>query len=569
MLKTLVLGLTLASCGAAAELVVAADGTGQFKSVQAAVDRAAPHSVIHIKPGIYKERVVVPPEKTFLTLRGDDPLTTVITFDTHAGSPGPDGRPLITFGTPTVFIQANDFVAENITFENSAGRQGQALALTIMSDRGVFRNCRFLGYQDTLLAQAGRQYFDRCYIEGAVDFIFGGSAAYFDHCEIHVKANGYITAANTPKDQRYGYVFSHTKITGEPGALAYLGRPWRPYAATVFLDTEMSSVIRPVGWNNWNDPAKEKTARYGEYPQSDASRVPWAQALTAAEAKTYTIENVLGGIDGWDPRTGSVKRAVRVIKGAAKPAPLAKDRALIATMADGLAYSTDGLKWTALTSQPAHGSLSQDPDGTFRLLWAADKTLNFATSKDLLRWSDPKRIDIMAKEKALDLASPHAFYDEAQRNFIVTWSSTIAANAIQSFQEEVEINPRIWYATTKDFESFSDAQLLFDPNYSVKDAVLLKVGARFALLHNDDTRPMQNLRVAFSNTPLGPWEPSSDAFTEKFTDSPSVVKFGDEWWIYHSRGLVTTRDFLTFTNVPVPPGTQITSVLEIPRSFLK
>ncbi len=165
------------------EITVAADGSGQFKSVQEAVDRAPSHSrqrfVIHIKPGIYKERVTVPADKTFLTLRGDDAKTTVITFDVHPG-PGPNGRALITFDTPTVFIQANDFTAENITFENSAGRQGQALALTIMSDRGIFRYCRFLGFQDTLLAQAGRQYFDHCYIQGATDFIFGGSAAYFD-----------------------------------------------------------------------------------------------------------------------------------------------------------------------------------------------------------------------------------------------------------------------------------------------------------------------------------------------------------------------------------------------------
>ena len=211
------------AAGQAREVIVAADGSGQYRSVQQAVDSAPSHShqrfVIHIKPGIYKERVTVPSDKTFLTLRGDDAKTTVITFDMHP-MPNPNGgRALITFDTPTVFIQANDFTAENITFENSAGRQGQALALTIMSDRGVFRYCRFLGFQDTLLAQAGRQYFDHCYIQGATDFIFGGSAAYFDNCEIHVTANGYITAANTTKDQQYGYVFSHCKITGEPGGL--------------------------------------------------------------------------------------------------------------------------------------------------------------------------------------------------------------------------------------------------------------------------------------------------------------------------------------------------------------
>jgi pectinesterase len=322
----------VAACAAAQsnlrELTVAADGSGQFKSVQEAVDRAPSHSherfVIHIKPGIYKERVTVPPEKTFLTLRGDDAKTTVITFDVHpAPTGGPNGRALITFDTPTVFIQANDFTAENITFENSAGRQGQALALTIMSDRGVFRYCRFLGFQDTLLAQAGRQYFDHCYIQGATDFIFGGSTAVFDNCEIHVTANGYITAPNTPQDQKFGYVFLHSKITGEPNALTYLSRPWRGYAGTVFLNTEMSSAVRPVGWNNWNDPAKEKTARYGEYgstgPGGDTgARVVWAHLLTDAEAKTYSIENVLGGIDGWNPIAGTVRVEVKINSAAKK-----------------------------------------------------------------------------------------------------------------------------------------------------------------------------------------------------------------------------------------------------------
>ena len=186
--------------------------------------------------------------------------------------------PLITFDTPTVFIQADDFAAENITFENSAGRQGQALALTIMSDRGVFRYCRFLGFQDTLLAQAGRQYFDHCYIQGATDFIFGGSAAYFDHCEIHVTASGYIAAANTPKDQQLRLRFFALEDHGRAGALTYLGRPWRAYAATVFLNTEMSSNVRPAGWNNWNDPAKEKTARYAEYAEHRRGRRARARA---------------------------------------------------------------------------------------------------------------------------------------------------------------------------------------------------------------------------------------------------------------------------------------------------
>lgn len=589
--------------GQTREVIVAADGSGQFKSVQEAVDRAPSHSrtrfVIHIKPGIYKERVTVPPDKTFLTLRGDDAKTTVITFDVHPG-PGilvkPGGRALITFDTPTVFIQADDFTAENITFENSAGRVGQALALTIMSDRGVFRYCRFLGFQDTLLAQAGRQYFDHCYIQGATDFIFGGSAAYFDNCEIHVTANGYITAANTPKDQPYGYVFSHCKITGEPGALTYLGRPWRPYAASVFLNTEMSSNVRSVGWNNWNDPAKEKTARYAEYLStgpggaSDA-RVAWGRRLTDAEAKTYSIENVLGGNDGWNPQTGSVQSQVKVIPAPAKekPAPLKGGSVLLAAAvaADGLHFlrSSDGYQWFTDGGSQIQDAGMRDawvlraPDGSFHAVWSSgkrgDKSFSYSTSKDLRKWTPPRRIEIMAKQNALDVVSPHLYYDEKAGQFLVTWGSTMAANSIQAFQEEVDQNPRIFFATTRDFQAFSEPALLFDPNYSVKDAVLLQDGARFALLHSDSTTPMQDLRIAFGTTPFGPWGPSRDAFTEKFFDNPAAVNLGGEWWIYDTKtsdgatALQKTRDFWTFTDsgtIRFPIKLRLAGVLEVPRS---
>ena len=576
------------------ELTVAADGTGQFKTVQEAVDHAPSHAherfVIHIKPGIYREPVRVPADKTFLTLRGDDAKSTVITFDRHAGLPGLNGKPIITFDTPTVFIQANDFTAENLTFENSSARQGQAVALTIMGDRGVFRNCRFLGFQDTLLAQAGRQYFDHCYVQGAIDFIFGGSAAYFDHCEIHVIANGYITAANTPQDQKYGYVFSHAIITGEPGVLTYLGRPWRAYAATVFLNTEMSTAVRPVGWNNWNDPAKEKTARYAEYgssgPGGDKStRVAWARQLSDGEAKTYSTENVLGGEDGWNPLTGEVKRRVTIVQGQERPATLRPDSTLLAATSSRLMRSDDGYRWTpAAGSFPSantqNPSVTRSPEGVFYWLWSSgtrgDKAFSFSTSPDLVHWSEPQRVEIMAKLNALDVVSPRLFYDEAGRRYIVTWASTMAANSIQSFQEDVENNPRIWYSITEDFKSFSDPKLLFDPNYSVRDAVIVKVGDRYALIHDDVTTPVRSLRVAFADTPLGPWGPSRDAFTERNVENPIPVQLGGEWWIYAfntARGepeIVKTRDFWSFsedegfrTNLY---RAQIFGVIEVPSA---
>jgi len=589
-MRFLLLLLALVSIAPAAQLIVAADGSGQYRTIQSAIDAAPPHSSIRIQPGIYKERVTVPPDKARLTLRGDNPKTTIITFDLHAGLPGPT-RPLITFDTPTVFIQANDFAAENLTFENSAGPQGQALALTIMGDRGVFRNCRFLGYQDTLLAQAGRQYFDRCYIAGAVDFIFGGSAAWFENCEIHVTANGYITAANTPKDQRYGYVFSHCRITGEPGIRTYLGRPWRPYAATAFLDTEMSANVRPEGWDNWRDPAREKTARYVEYrsagPGADArARVGWAHSLTDAEAAQITVESVLSGTDGWNPATGAVKSAIVIQPGDTKPARIAKGAVLIATVAASgglrLATSSDGLNWsliprTLLAESMQDPRLIEDAAGVFHLVWAGGrKRLGYASSRDLVHWSPPKYFEPM-KLDAVDLASPNLFYDAPARRFIVTWSSTIAKNFIQAFQEDVENNPRVWYATTRDFEALSEPTLLFDNNYSVRDAAILRDGSRYLLLHNDNSRPMLTLRVAWSDKPLGPWGPSSDAFAPRLSESPSAIRLGDEWWIYCANqqrvALLMTRDFRKFTAVRravwFPEGSHPVGILVVPRFLLR
>jgi pectinesterase len=539
--------------------------------VQAAVDAAAPHSVIHIQPGVYKERIVVPSAKPFLTFRGDDPLTTIVTNNSHAGLPGPKG-PINTFATQTVFIQANDFTAENLTFENSAGNQGQAVALTVMGDRGIFRNCRFLGYQDTLLPQAGRQYFDRCYIEGAVDFIFGGSAAWFDRCTIHVTANGYITAANTTRDQTYGYVFDHAKITGAPNVKTFLGRPWRPWSATVFLSAEMSDAIRPEGWDNWSDPAREKTVRYAEYrssgPGASASaRVPWARRLTDAEAAGFTLEKVLAGLDGWNPKTGEVRSAVQTAKGrAAKPA-IPSSSAWLAVLPDGhLAWTTGG-SWTVTRASLPDGParIYRGPDGVVHAVWAEHKRLAHSTSQDLLTWSAAKTTDVMAGSNALDLNSPNLFHDGAR--FIVTWSCTIARNFIQAFQEDVENNPRIWYATTRDFENFSDPQLLFDNNYAARDAQILNLGGRYALLHNDNTGPVENLRVAFSANPLGAWGPSTDAFAARGAASPAAIPSGGEWWIYHSGGLVRTSDFWSFTEVPLPAGARPVSVIEVPRAL--
>ena len=235
------------------DLTVAVDGSAQFKTVHEAimsVPSGFPNSpvVIHIKPGVYRELIYIQREKRFFRLVGEDPGKTVLRFDLHANIPGPDGKPIGTFRTPQTTIDADDVTVENITFENSAGPVGQALALRVDGDRIVFRNCQFLGWQDTIFLNRGRQYFEDCYIAGHLDFIFGGATAFFEGCRIHCLGSGCITAASTQDYQPYGFVFSHCKITAAPEAKTYLGRPWRDYSSAIFLNTEMSEAVRPAGW---------------------------------------------------------------------------------------------------------------------------------------------------------------------------------------------------------------------------------------------------------------------------------------------------------------------------------
>lgn len=193
-----------------------------------------------------------------------------------------------------------------------------------------------------------------------------------------------------------------------------------------------------------------------------------------------------------------------------------------------------------------------------------------------MTWSPEQRIDVMAKQNALDVVSPRLYWDDAGKQFILTWASTMDKNSIQAFQEEVDHNPRIFYSTTRDFQTFSEPALLFDNNYSVKDAQILPDGGtRFALLHNDNATPTQDLRIAFSSTPLGPWGPSRDAFTHTFVEKPAAIHIGSEWWIYDTDtrtgkgGLLQTRDFWTFTQssaTSIPGG--IECILNIPRPTL-
>jgi pectinesterase len=285
----------------AADLVVDQSGKGDFTTVQDAVnsvaDNTAARTVIRIRPGTYREKIVIPAGKKNISFVGEDAASTVITWDDYSGK----GQ-INTRTSYTVWIRAEGFRASNITFRNAAGPVGQAVAVYADADRCVFTNCRITGNQDTLLPARGgsRQLYERCYIEGTTDFIFGDATAVFLECEIRSLKNSYITAASTPQKSPFGFVFIRCRLTASGDAdKVYLGRPWGEFARTVFIATEMDQHILPAGWHNWNKPNAEKTAFYAEYaskgPGGDSSgRVPWSYQLSRKEAKAYTLRTILG-----------------------------------------------------------------------------------------------------------------------------------------------------------------------------------------------------------------------------------------------------------------------------------
>jgi pectinesterase len=291
---------------------VAAGGGGDFQTIQRAVDHVLDHPpesvgrvILEIRPGVYRERVKIPQDRPRLTLRGSDAASTLITSRMSAVDAGG------TFFSPIVEVNGAAFEAENISFENTSGTGSQAVAISVHSDRASFRNCRFLGWQDTLYAAFGRQYYRDCRIEGHVDFIFGNAAAVFDHCEIVSRGSGFIAAVSrTRPDEPTGFVFRDCRLTGPPDAHVFLGRPWRSCARVVYLNCWMGRHIRPEGWDNWNNnPRNEKTAWFGERgstgPGADAAaRAGWARTITLADAAAFAPEIFLKGSDGWDPANG-------------------------------------------------------------------------------------------------------------------------------------------------------------------------------------------------------------------------------------------------------------------------
>ena len=309
-------------------IVVARDGTGEFRTVTEAIEVCRAfmeyHKVIYIKKGTYKEKLIIPQWLQNIELCGEDRDQTVITYDDHAnismdGSYWPkalkeqllamgDRPKLGTFRSFTVRVDANAITFKNITIENNAARLGQAVAIHTQGDRITFLNCRFLGHQDTVYTGMPntRVFFKDCYIEGTTDFIFGPSTAWFESCTIHCKADSYITAASTPQDVAYGYVFNNCTVTAAPNVTkVYLGRPWRDYGYTLFMKCRLHSQILPQGWHHWQKE-REQTARYLEYQNSGegadiSKRVSWSRQLTKKEAQQISLQAVFHTSNDWTP----------------------------------------------------------------------------------------------------------------------------------------------------------------------------------------------------------------------------------------------------------------------------
>lgn len=289
-------------------IVVSRDGTGNFRTLQEAIESARAFMdytvTIYVRNGVYKEKVIVPSWVENIDIIGEDRDKTIITYDDHANI-----NKMGTFRTYTVKVEGSDITFKNLTIENNAAQLGQAVALHTEGDRLKFINCRILGNQDTIYtgAKFTRLYFKDCYIDGTTDFIFGPSTALFEDCIIHSKRNSYVTAASTPKEAKYGYVFKHCKLTAEPGVdKVYLGRPWRPYAYTLFIECELGKHIVSAGWHNWGKQSNEETARYMEYKNTGeganaSERVAWSKQLTKKEAEAVTVDAIFRTQSNWTP----------------------------------------------------------------------------------------------------------------------------------------------------------------------------------------------------------------------------------------------------------------------------
>lgn len=284
------------------KIVVDKSGEGNFKTIQEAINSVRGFDpdylyTILVKDGVYYEKIVIPDQIRNLKIVGESVDKTIISNNDHALI-----NNMGTFKTYTLQVRGCDIIFENITIENNAPMVAQAVALHTVGDRIIFRNCRFLGNQDTIYTggNEARLYFEDCYIEGTTDFIFGPATAWFENCDILCKKNSYITAASTPEDIEYGYIFNNCNITAANDVTSvYLGRPWRPYAKTLFMNCSLPNEINPLGWHNWNNTENEKTTVYSEFNNTGegsntSQRVMWSRQLTSEDVQNITLKNIMG-----------------------------------------------------------------------------------------------------------------------------------------------------------------------------------------------------------------------------------------------------------------------------------
>lgn len=311
MFSSMITGNATFAQAATPKYLVAQDGNGNYTTIQAAVNAVPANNtqpvVIYIKNGTYSKVVTIPKNKPFITFYGQNKNKTIISYNNYASKPKPGGGTYGTSGSATMFVNANDFTATNLTIQNTHGAGSQAVALYVTSDRDLFTNVQILGRQDTLYADGGRQYYNHDYIAGSVDFIFGNATAVFEDDELHNVAGGSVTAqSRTSASQTSGYVLIHDQLTRSsqtPAQSTILGRPWRPYSRVVYLSCSMDSHITPTGWDDWDNPANQQTAFFAEYNSTGhganpTARVPWSKQLTKQETTQFSVSNFLNQ-DGW------------------------------------------------------------------------------------------------------------------------------------------------------------------------------------------------------------------------------------------------------------------------------
>lgn len=300
--------------GMHADVVVALDGSGHYRSISEAINEAPNYSVrryvIYAKKGVYKENIDMKKKKTNIMLIGDGIGATVVTGNRNFM------QGWTTFRTATVAVSGRGFIARDITFRNTAGPLShQGVALRVDSDQSAFYRCSMEGYQDTLYAHSLRQFYRECSISGTIDFIFGNGAAVLQNCKIYTREplplQKVTITAQGRKDPNQNTGFSIQDSYIYATKPTYLGRPWKPYSRTVFMNTYMSSMVQPQGWLEWYGNFALNTLWYGEYrnygPGASLSRrVRWPgyhMAMDASTANSFTVRRFIDGLT-WLPATG-------------------------------------------------------------------------------------------------------------------------------------------------------------------------------------------------------------------------------------------------------------------------